>query len=418
MSKKLLLIIVFFWALRFISLNQSLWLDEAISANVAKNYSYQNIVTLFSPSDFHPPFYYLVLKTWTSIFGYTEFSLRLPSIIFSLATILLVFKTFGFWPSLLLALNPLYLYYSQEARMYSMSTLLVFCAYLAFRNRRIFLYFLFVYLSLSTFYGTIFVFAAISLFFLIKKEINQFCLYATAIILPLLFWSPLLFRQFESSRILLQSVVNWTSVLGLANLKNLILIPIKFTLGRISFYPKIVYYLLALILTVPLWTLVFLKSFERRLEAFVFWTTLLVGFVFSLFTPMFQYFRFLYLLPFLVIIINKNIFYLFIFSSFSLLYLLNPAYHREDWKSLAATLSDSVYMIPSASDPVKYYRPDVEINDLSTPITENQITVIPYVTGIHGLDYKSKLQSLGFIQEKISSFRQLTTEVWSRQFRI
>ena len=101
-----------------------------------------------------------------------------------------------------------------------------------------------------------------------------------------------------------------------------------------------------------------------------------------------------------------------------MLYLLNPAYHREDWKSLAATLSDSVYMIPSASDPVKYYRPDVEINDLSKSIFANQVTVLPYVTEVHGLDYKSKLQSLGFIQEKISSFRQLTTEVWSRQFRI
>ncbi|KKR68141.1 MAG: hypothetical protein UU09_C0015G0008 [Microgenomates group bacterium GW2011_GWA2_40_6] len=415
MSKKLIIIIIVSLTLRFFSLNQSLWLDEATSANVVKNYSYQDIITQFSPSDFHPPLYYLVLKTWTSIFGYTEFSLRLPSIIFSLATILLVFKTFGFWPSLLLATNPLYLYYSQEARMYSMGTFLVFCAYLAFRNRRIFLYFLFVYLSFSTFYGTIFLFAAISLFFLIKKEFNKFLIYSAAIILPLLFWLPLLLRQFESSIALRNSVLNWSSVLGPANLKNILLIPIKFTLGRISFYPKIIYYLLALFLTVPLWTLVFLKSFGKRLEAFVFWTTLLVGFVFSLFTPMFQYFRFLYLLPFLVIIINKNIFYLFIFLSFSLLYLLNPAYHREDWKSLTATLPDSVYMIPSAADPVKYYRPDVKINDLSKGIFANQITVLPYVTEVHGLDYKSKLQQSGYTPDSISNFRQLTTETWSKK---
>jgi uncharacterized membrane protein len=415
MSKKLIIIIIVSLTLRLLSLNQSLWLDEAISANVAQNYSYQNIITQFSPSDFHPPFYYLILKSWTSVFGYSEFSLRLPSVIFSLITILLVFKYFGFWPSLLLAANPLYLYYSQEARMYSLATLLVFCAYLAFRSRKIFLYFLFVFLSLSTFYGAIFLFAAISLFFLIKKEFNQFCLYAAAIILPLLFWSPLLVKQFESSIALRDSVLNWSSVLGLANLKNVLLIPIKFTLGRISFYPKIVYYLLALILTVPLWTLAFLKSFGRRLEAFVFWTTLLVGFVFSLFTPMFQYFRFLYLLPFLVIIINKNIFYLFIFSSFSLLYLLNPTYHREDWKSLAATLPDSVYMIPSAADPVKYYRPDVKINDLSKSIFANQVTVLPYVTEVHGLDYKSKLQQSGYTLDSISNFRQLTTETWSKK---
>ena len=36
----------------------------------------------FFLSDFHPPLYYLVLKAWSSVFGYSEFSLRLPSVIF------------------------------------------------------------------------------------------------------------------------------------------------------------------------------------------------------------------------------------------------------------------------------------------------------------------------------------------------
>lgn len=56
MSKKLLLIIILSLTLRLLSLNQSFWLDEAISANVAKNYSYQNIIASFSSSDFHPRF--------------------------------------------------------------------------------------------------------------------------------------------------------------------------------------------------------------------------------------------------------------------------------------------------------------------------------------------------------------------------
>ena len=161
-----------------------------------------------------------------------------------------------------------------------------------------------------------------------------------------------------------------------------------------------------------------LKSFQRRLTAFIFWSTLVIGFAFCLFTPMFQYFRFLYLLPFLAIILKKSFLYFFVFLIFSLVYLLNPAYHREDWKTLASNLSGSVYMIPSASDPVKYYRPDIEIKDLSGNITGAQITVIPYVTEIHGLDYKNKLKSLGFTLKKISGFRQLTTETWSREFRL
>jgi len=415
MSKKLFLIIILSLGFRLLSLNQSLWLDEAISANIAKNYSYQNIITSFSPSDFHPPLYYLVLKAWSSVFGYSEFSLRLPSVIFSLITIFLVFKYFGFWPSLLLALNPLYLYYSQETRMYSLATLLVFCAFLAFQKKKVILYFLFTFLSLSTFYGTVFFFAAISLYWIIKKDSKNFVVYSLAPALSLLILLPLLMVQYQNSRSLFQSVQNWASVLGPANLKNLFLIPIKFTLGRVSFYPKVLYYLLAFILTAPLWILLFFKSFFHRQIAFIFWSTLAIGFIFSLFTPLFQYFRFLYLLPFLAIILKKSYFYFFIFLSFSLVYLLNPAFHREDWKALAISLSGSVYMIPSASDPVKYYRPDIEIKDLSGDIVETQITVIPYVTEIHGLDYKNKLKSLGFTQDLISNFRQLTTETWSKQ---
>lgn len=146
MNKKIFLVIIIALVLRLISLNQSLWLDEAISANVVKNYSYTDILGKFSPSDFHPPLYYFTLKAWTSVFGFSEISLRFPSIIFSLITIYLVFRFFGFYPSLLLSLNPLYLYYSQEARMYSLVTLLVFCAYLAFKKIN---YLSTIYLSFS-----------------------------------------------------------------------------------------------------------------------------------------------------------------------------------------------------------------------------------------------------------------------------
>ena len=67
--------------------SQSLWLDEAISANVAKNNSYHQIVNGFSKLDFHPPGYYFALKTWADIFGYSEVSLRLPSVIFTFCMI-------------------------------------------------------------------------------------------------------------------------------------------------------------------------------------------------------------------------------------------------------------------------------------------------------------------------------------------
>src|SRR4029078_7831305 len=78
--------------LRLISLNQSLWLDEAIGAIAVKNYSYVGIVTDFIKGDTHPPFYYLTLKLWTDLFGYSEIAMRMLSVIFGVATVWVVYK--------------------------------------------------------------------------------------------------------------------------------------------------------------------------------------------------------------------------------------------------------------------------------------------------------------------------------------
>lgn len=416
MAKKYIIFIFVIFGLRLISLNQSLWLDEAISAQVAKNYSYSNIITKFSPSDFHPPLFYLVLKVWTSVFGYSEVSVRFPSVIFSLITIYLVFRFFGFAPSILLAFNPLYFYYSQEARMYSLVTLFVFCSFLAFKKQKLLLYYLFTFLSLSTFYGSIFFFAGISLYWLFQKKYKKFFIYSLAPFLSLLLLSPLLWQQYQTSKTLLISVKNWASVLGPVTAKNFLLILVKFVIGRISFYPKWAYYLIAFLVTVPLWFKVVLNSFRRRPMSFIFWSSLSVGLIFSLFTPMFQYFRFIYLIPFLCLILEKNYFYTFIFLIFSLIYLLNPAFHREDWKTLSASLPENVYMITSAADPLNYYRPDIKVHELSSDIpTAAEITVIPYVSEIHGLDYVSRLKSFGYFQKQVVSYvGPLTKEIWQK----
>jgi len=415
-TKNFFLLLILSLGLRLISLNQSLWLDEAISAQVVKTYSYTDIVSKFSPSDFHPPLFYITLKAWTSVFGYSEIALRLPSVIFSLITIYLVFRFFGLWPSLLLALNPLYLYYSQEARMYSLVTLLVFCAFLAFKSNKLLFYYLFTFLSLFTFYGSVFFFAAISLYWLYKKNYKNFLLYSLASFLSLLILSPLLWQQYQTSKTLLVSVKNWTSVLGPVTAKNFLLILVKFTIGRISFYPKWAYYLIAFLVTIPLWFKVVINSFKARQIAFIFWISLLIGMVFSLFTPMFQYFRFLYLIPFLCLIVKKSYFFTIIFFTFSLVYLLIPSFHREDWKSLVPTLPPDIYMIISAVDPVNYYRPDVKIHNLSLEIpTSSEITVLPYIAEIHGVDYISRLQSFGYQPKQIVSYAgSLTKEIWEK----
>ena len=83
-------ILIFAFLLRLISLNQSLWLDEATTALVAKMPIY-DFFTKFMPADFHPPLYYLVIRGWWLVVSGSEIALRLPSVVFGLLTIYFVY---------------------------------------------------------------------------------------------------------------------------------------------------------------------------------------------------------------------------------------------------------------------------------------------------------------------------------------
>jgi Dolichyl-phosphate-mannose-protein mannosyltransferase len=80
----------------------------------------------------HPPGYYVVMLGWTKWFGSSIFSLRLPSLLFGVASILLIYvlasntedALTALLAAAMLALNGLHLYWSQTARMYSMACFL------------------------------------------------------------------------------------------------------------------------------------------------------------------------------------------------------------------------------------------------------------------------------------------------------
>ena len=441
MNKKILLIFFFAFAIRLIALNQSLWLDEAVTANVVKNFDLTQIISKFSPTDFHPPLYYLFMKLWTNLFGYSEIALRMPSILFSLMTGYVVYLIGGVWAMAFFLFNPLIVYYSQEARMYMMVTFLLTAALYFFlkilstkgldsrlRGNDILLG-LFISLAFLTFYGSIFLIVSFLIYYLYKKNYKFFILNTLYFILVVLVISPLLYHQFLNSKIALENVANWSATLGKANIKNLLLIPIKFSIGRISFYPKLVYWIIS-----GIWTGFILFTIKTVFQKTVFIKTvfyllifpLILGFLVSFFTPMLQHFRFIYLIPILAIILasgKKTSMYRYIevtgFVIFSLVYLLSSQFHREDWKSLVKSLPKNVpvYMIMSSSDPVKYYSRNLTINNLASLQVsefEKEITVIPFSFGVHGLDYKSLLSNKGYQLKKEISFREVTYERWVR----
>lgn len=103
---------------------ESLWYDEVASVNQAT----VELSALFSR--FHlSPLYFFILRCWIRIFGTSEFSLRLPSVIAGVISVFLTYRIgdelfgrrTGLISSFILAISPLHIFYSQEARHYGFS---------------------------------------------------------------------------------------------------------------------------------------------------------------------------------------------------------------------------------------------------------------------------------------------------------
>jgi len=423
-KKKIWLVLGLALGLRLISLNQSLWLDEAITARVVNQYGLREIVKMFSVADFHPPLYYWMLRLWTGMFSWGEISLRMPSVIFGVITVGLAYQLgkeikdekAGLGEGMLTAINPLLIYYSQETRMYSLAVMWLMAVAVCFfriekeeKKINIILFNVFCFLALVSFYGSIFLIATMLAWWVIKKKWRLVAKTGWGLGVAVAVLGPLLVKQWQNSQLLLQEVAGWKNVLGKNNLKNLMLIPIKFSIGRISFYPKKIYYLLA-----GVWTMgIFFNLKKNKKLWFLLLVPLILAGIVSFKAPMMQYFRFLYLVPIVCLMIKPKKILVAGFLVWSLAYLLTPQFHRENWKELSKSLGGEVWMIMSISDPVAYYRPDVRVMDLKQgePTTEI-IEVVPYAVEIDGLDYKKKLGDLGYERREEKAFRGVVREKW------
>lgn len=422
MNKKILAVLGLGLVLRLIGLNQSLWLDEAVSARVVGEDNGINIVKNFSPSDFHPPLYYLLLWGWTRIFGVSEISLRMPSVILAMVTIYLVYligkeikdEELGRRGALLTAVNPLLVYYSQEARMYSLAVVWLTAAWLFLIRKKYWLFNLSCFGAMMTFYGSIFFIIAMAVWNGSRKEIGKRLI---GLVLALVILGPLIGKQWQGARSSLVEVANWSAALGRVNIKNLLLIPVKFFIGRISFYPKILYWLIAAMWTIIAGTGIIRGIKKKRSLAVLLMVPILLGCLVSIGSPMMAYFRFLYLIPVATIILalgNGGKLTLG-FLVFSFLYGFNSNFHREDWRSLVSSLKsdERIYIIPTVTDPIRYYNKGLGLNDLKNgEITGKVITVIPYAAAIHGIDYQKRLDSLGYKKIEEISFREQKIERW------
>ncbi|MFH1245946.1 MAG: glycosyltransferase family 39 protein [Candidatus Omnitrophota bacterium] len=152
-----------------------LWYDEIFTVSYAR----------FPWGNWNAPLYGIFLHYWTQLWGFSEVSLRFPSLLFSFFSVVLVYllgkeifdqKT-AVIGAFLMGLSPFHLWYAQEARDYSMvlfiGLLSSFCFSRALKEKKTKIWISFVLISLTGFYTNyfyIFLFIAQTLYFLFIKR--------------------------------------------------------------------------------------------------------------------------------------------------------------------------------------------------------------------------------------------------------
>lgn len=136
----LLALIMLGWGWRLFGLDfQSLWRDEVDSLLFATRPLAQALAMFTRPGE-NGPLYFFLLRPWLALAGHTEYAMRFPSAVAGVLALPLIFvwgrrlfgAKIGLLATLLLAVNPYHVWYSQEAKMYSLLVVLVMLALWAF----------------------------------------------------------------------------------------------------------------------------------------------------------------------------------------------------------------------------------------------------------------------------------------------
>lgn len=364
---------------------------------------------------------------------------------------------------LLAATNGLLIYYSQEARMYAMATFFVTASVWAFLKLQKF----FSIQMLTTYY--LLLTAALYSHYLAWLMIPVFVMggvrnvremrglgivrrikYAIPLLLTLPLW-PLLAGQLQNG---IASAGNsqW-AMLSQTTPKNVALVFVKFVTGRVPFPDDFIWQLVVGVVVMLFWVGVvrgvreMWRVRERRIVIYWLVVPLVLGGLIGLVIPVFSYFRFLFVLPAALLLFGRGITVrkmrkmremrvmggmgVTVFLSFSLLYLLVPSNHRENWRDAVASIYSPgqwgiVIIHPAVRPPFDYYdrgRSTVispfsrEFASFADPVWDRGWSAWNFRYGQPIFDpedsVRQRFQKAGFTRDSERHFRGVTAERWS-----
>jgi uncharacterized membrane protein len=135
-----LIFVAFFVRLNSLAF-QSLWRDEVDAIRFALA-PLPDVIKTFNQPGFNGPLYFLMLRGWIGVAGQSEFALRFPSLVFGVLGIALIItlgtrlfnRAIGLIAGVLLTFSAYHVWYSQEAKMYTLTTLLALAAIYCLRR--------------------------------------------------------------------------------------------------------------------------------------------------------------------------------------------------------------------------------------------------------------------------------------------
>lgn len=473
------LILILAFLLRLVNLNQSLWLDEAVQAITAKG-SFWGIFEELR-GDFHPSLYHILLWGWVRILGAGEISLRIPSVIFGVGTVLVIKKLTdyglrikkltnyelrisGLIGAIFLATAPFHIYYSQEARMYSMATFfaalsmyffvkvinrLTDCELRKLRINELTNYGLKSYglflgyfvstvcLIYSDYYGFLVLLAQIiGGVIIFRKNLNlyisKFLYFYIPIFLFYLPWLPFLIIQLKTGLTATAAVPEWKNLVNASFLKAIPLTFVKFAIGRITVFDKKIYGLVAVAIFLFYGWIGGCKGYKSykdnkyyKLILLWFLVPVLMAWLGSLIIPNYQPFRLLLVLPAFYLLLAFGIFsfpdmmirniiagVIIGVNLISLgVYYFNPYFWREDWRGVVNYLKKEQIPLVISSDtfswPIVYYGGE-----------KNLIAVGRGVRKIEDEDKISLFASLDQIKEKRLAYTSYLADLYDPEKKI
>jgi len=457
-------IIVLALAIRLISLNQSLWLDEAVQVWASK-LPLTSYFNSFLATDFNPPLYYLFLHQWIKFAGSSEIAVRLPSVVFGVLSVFVFYKIINLiklsdnskkLSVLLLATSPLHVYYSQEARPYILASLgFLISIYSLLRlkrqeNDQNFALLIFgLIISFFTHYMTILA-LPFFLYYLLKlykinrnkKYIYLFGLLSVVFIL----YFPILNKQLKISYIFFERYPVWNKVIGGFGVKEIGLFFIKFISGRVGFDNKIIYTIANGISCLLFWGLFGLGLKKHKGEAkymnFLFTGIFILALLLSLKVHVFSYFRLFFLLPIFYLGVGLGFQALskswqkyvapgliLINLIFLSLYLFFPSNQRENWKNALVFIHNEkpnqVLIMSQVSKAYEYYNSNklnyyliANPDYFSDSALKNNKKIALFSYGLPIFDPQDKIrEQLAKSNYKLikgDSFNQVGVEIWEK----